>query len=63
MNCKTQNIYTLFNEYGIQWFDNDSKALNYEYLSKYAVFPNAIIGYYYFQNGNCQYYYINPYIA
>ncbi|AXU86123.1 TPA: hypothetical protein KQB57_001378 [Clostridioides difficile] len=52
----TNYIVNKLKSMGVNWYENR----NNEVMVKYALFPQQIIGYYYFENRKLQYYFINP---
>lgn len=53
---RTSQLIEEFDSIGLPWF----KDLHHEIMLKYAIYPQRLVGYYYIENDNVQYYYVNP---
>ena len=53
---RTQFLIARFREIGLPWYADR----HYEIMLKYAIYPQNLIGYYYFENDMPLHYYLNP---
>lgn len=53
---RTQFLIERFREMGLPWYPDR----HHEIMLKYAIYPQNLIGYYYFENDCLLYYYVNP---
>lgn len=56
-------FYDILKKYGIKWFNDGKKNLNFEVMSKYVLLPHRLVGYTYYKDGIPQFYCINNYLA